>query len=149
MELVCKTCIVKAGKNRNKRSYCRTAHADKRHKRENHMDKSKSELYKAAGERIKTLRRQKGCSRELMANHVKLSDKFLYEIETGKKGFSSDALLRIADFLDTGCDYIMTGRKTSVKCAEEIFCEIQILSAEQKKELARLVEFNRKPDNLE
>lgn len=111
------------------------------------MDKNKAELYKAAGERIKTLRKQKGYSRELMADKIKLSCKFLYEIETGKKGFSSDALVRIADYLDTGCDYIMTGREKDTKGVGEIFEEIQVLSTEQKSELARLVQLKLYTDN--
>lgn len=47
-----------------------------------------------------------------MAAHTKLSGKFLYEIEVGRKGFSADVLLRIANYLDTGCDYIMTGKES-------------------------------------
>lgn len=112
------------------------------------MDKNRSELYKAAGERIKTLRKSKGCSRELMADDIKMSGKFLYEIETGRKGFSSDALLRIAKFLDTGCDYIMTGKESGTKCVEEIFDEIQVLSTEQRNELVRMMELKFNTENL-
>lgn len=69
-------------------------------------------LYKEAGARIKALRIEKGYTRECMAAHTKLSGKFLYEIEVGRKGFSADVLLRIANYLDTGCDYIMTGKES-------------------------------------
>lgn len=50
-----------------------------------------------------------------MAAHIKLSGKFLYEIEFGRKGFSADVLLRIANYLETGCDYIMTGKECVIK----------------------------------
>ncbi len=49
-----------------------------------------------------------------MATHIKLSGKFLYEIEFGRKGFSADVLLRIANYLETDCNYIMTG-KSNIK----------------------------------
>lgn len=75
------------------------------------MENEKKELYRAVGERIKDLRVKKGCSRDVMALKVNVSGKFLYEIETGRKGFSADVLLRIANYLETECDYIMTGKK--------------------------------------
>lgn len=78
------------------------------------MEAERMSLYKEAGARIRALRLEKGYTRESMAAHIKLSGKFLYEIEFGRKGFSADVLLRIANYLGTGCDYIMTG-KESVK----------------------------------
>lgn len=37
------------------------------------------------------------------------SQKFLYEIEFGKKGFSVSILKSIADSLETSCEYIVRG----------------------------------------
>jgi len=79
------------------------------------MGAERMSLYKEAGARIKALRLEKGYTRESMAAHIKLSGKFLYEIEFGRKGFSADVLLRIANYLDTGCDYIMTGKECMIK----------------------------------
>lgn len=35
--------------------------------------------------------------------------KFLYEIESGQKGFSADTLYRLAEALETNADYILYG----------------------------------------
>ncbi|MBO5031460.1 MAG: helix-turn-helix domain-containing protein [Lachnospiraceae bacterium] len=66
-------------------------------------------VYVEAGKRIKELRLRKGMSRQELAASAMLSDKFLYEIESGRKGFSSAKLLRIANALDVTCDYILNG----------------------------------------
>ena len=61
------------------------------------------------GERIMILRIDRGYTREQLAELANISDKFLYEIETGKKGFSATTLLNIAKALEVSLDYIMTG----------------------------------------
>lgn len=48
-------------------------------------------------------------TRETFAELVGISPKFLYEIETGRKGFSASTLYKIASTLGVSCDYIMTG----------------------------------------
>ena len=78
------------------------------------MEAKRMSLYKEAGARIRAIRLEKGYTRESMAAHIKLSGKFLYEIEFGRKGFSADVLLRIANYLETDCNYIMTG-KSNIK----------------------------------
>ena len=79
------------------------------------MEAKRMSLYKEAGARIRAIRLEKGYTRESMAAHIKLSGKFLYDIEFGRKGFSADVLLRIANYLETGCDYIMTGKECVIK----------------------------------
>ena len=63
------------------------------------------------GERIRELREIQNYTRETFAEKVDISAKFLYEIETGKKGFSADTLCRIATVLSVSCDYIMFGEE--------------------------------------
>ena len=62
-----------------------------------------------AGERIKVLRRERGYSRIYLADKAGISEKFLYEIELGKKGFSAMTLLNLSEALGVSLDYIMTG----------------------------------------
>ena len=62
-----------------------------------------------AGERIKVLRSERGYSREHLAEKAGISEKFLYEIELGKKGFSAMTLLNLSEALGVSLDYIMTG----------------------------------------
>lgn len=64
---------------------------------------------KEVGERIAYLRVANHYTREVFAELVGISPKFLYEIETGRKGFSASTLYKIATALGVSCDYIMTG----------------------------------------
>ena len=69
------------------------------------------EIYKEAGVRIQGLREQWSLTREELAEYVGISVKHIYEIETGRKGFSASTLYRIAIAFGVGCDYIMTGKE--------------------------------------
>lgn len=64
---------------------------------------------KEVGERIAYLRVVNHYTRERFAELVGISPRFLYEIETGRKGFSASTLYKIASTLEVSCDYIMTG----------------------------------------
>lgn len=61
------------------------------------------------GIRIRELRESKKLSREALAEKIDISPKFLYEVETGKKGFSAEILCRLSKELSVSCDYIMLG----------------------------------------
>lgn len=76
------------------------------------------------GQRIRYLREKNNYSRELFAEKIQISSKFLYEIENGKKGFSVEILLRITKVLNISCDYILTGvdkRNVSEEFLKEIY----------------------------
>lgn len=64
---------------------------------------------KEIGERIRELREAQNCTRESLAEKIHISSKFLYEIETGKKGFSAKTLYKISEALSVSSDYIMLG----------------------------------------
>ena len=70
-----------------------------------------AKIYMEAGIRIQSLREQYGLTREEMSELVGISSKCIYEIETGRKGFSAGILLKIATAFGVGCDYIMIGKK--------------------------------------
>lgn len=78
-----------------------------------------------AGERIRELRDMLDFSREGLAEKIGISSKFLYEIETGKKGFSSDILCRISRALSVSCDYIMFGEETENQSAQKMACVLK------------------------
>jgi len=65
---------------------------------------------KEIGTRIMALRKDKGYSREKLAELVGISEKFLYEIEIRKTGFSAKTLSGISQALDISSDYILFGR---------------------------------------
>ena len=76
--------------------------------------------------RIRELREMHNYTREGMAEMVEISPKFLYEIESGKKGFSSDVLCKIARTLTVSCDYIMYGEEHSLRNGEKIYYILKI-----------------------
>ena len=66
-----------------------------------------------------------------MAEKVDISSKFLYEIETGKKGFSADTLCRLSKALSVSCDYIMWGEEKEHRSTEKIICVLEMLKPKQ------------------
>ena len=70
-----------------------------------------NDMYYNAGLRIRELREMNRYTREQFAEIVDISPKFLYEIETGQKGFSADTLYRIARGLSVSCGYILSGEE--------------------------------------
>ncbi|SET14532.1 helix-turn-helix domain-containing protein [[Clostridium] polysaccharolyticum] len=68
-------------------------------------------MYFEAGKRIRKLREKLNYTREEMAEIANISPKFLYEIESGQKGFSANTLLKIAKGLSVTCEEILVGDK--------------------------------------
>lgn len=66
-------------------------------------------IYYEAGNRIRSLREEKHYTREYLAEMADISSKFLYEIESGLKGFSADTLYKLAWALEANTDYILFG----------------------------------------
>lgn len=75
------------------------------------MSMRDEKMYKEAGERIRSLRKQWKLTREELADFVGISEKHIYEIEMGRTGFSASTLYRIATTLGVGCDYIIMGKE--------------------------------------
>ena len=61
------------------------------------------------GKRIRSLREKSGYSRERLSEMANIGAKFLYEIESGKKGMSAYTLLNISNALSVSCDYLLKG----------------------------------------
>uniref|UniRef100_UPI004056E34E helix-turn-helix domain-containing protein n=1 Tax=Agathobacter sp. TaxID=2021311 RepID=UPI004056E34E len=83
------------------------------------------------GERIRELRELQSYTREAFAEKVDISAKFLYEIETGKRGFSADTLGRISVALSVSCDYIMFGEENGHYSGEKIMCVLENMKPAQ------------------
>ncbi len=83
------------------------------------------------GERIRELREVQNYTREVFAEKAGISSKFLYEIETGKKGFSADTLCRISKALSVSCDYIMFGEGVKHLGAEKIIGVLETMKPTQ------------------
>lgn len=66
-------------------------------------------LYKEVGRRIYNLRAKHNYTRSYLAGLIHISPKFLYEIENGRKGFTVQVLVNLADAFGTTCDYLVHG----------------------------------------
>lgn len=88
-------------------------------------------IYKKAGERIYLTRVMRGYTREDLAELAFISPKFLYEIETGRKGFSAVVLYNICQALKVDCDYIMFGESKSEYKDEKIITIIETMNTKQ------------------
>lgn len=93
---------------------------------------------KEVGKRIKYLREKNNYSRELFAEKIEISSKFLYEIEIGRKGFSVDILFRISMILNISCDYILMG-KDKREISKELLNEIYDMPPLQKKYIQEIL----------
>lgn len=95
-------------------------------------------FYNNAGVRIRELREINRYTREKFAELVNISPKFLYEIETGQKGFSADTLYRIAKGLTVSCEYILTGDDQN-KYNQEALNSLKLFNSSQIKTVSQLL----------
>lgn len=89
------------------------------------------------GIRIRKLRKERNITREELAEKAEISTKFLYEIESGKKGPSAETLLKLATALSASCDYLLTGEG---KYLNNSFAN---LNSKQMKRLEKIVKLMR------
>lgn len=95
-------------------------------------------FYYNIGGRIRALCELNRYTREKFAEIADISPKFLYEIETGQKGFSADTLHRIAKGLSVSYEYILSGE--SPQSADgEIQQSLNLFNEPQKKKLTELL----------
>ena len=92
------------------------------------------------GLRIREKRKLKHYSRDVLADRVGISSKFLYEIETGRKNFSAETLRRLARELDVSCDYIMLGGNQEQYEAVQFLKKLEALGAEKLAGLRKLLD---------
>lgn len=96
-------------------------------------------FYDQSGARIRQLRELNRYSREKFAEIADISPKFLYEIETGQKGFSADTLYRIASALSVSCEYILCGVSPANSLPSDLADGLQLFSATKSEKLAELM----------
>ncbi|MDE7321840.1 MAG: helix-turn-helix domain-containing protein [Lachnospiraceae bacterium] len=81
-------------------------------------------FYIRVGRRIQKVRCEKNLTREDVARNTNISVKFLYEIESGTKGFNVNILYKIAKELDVSCDYLLgycsIGRICQEQCMDDV-----------------------------
>lgn len=72
------------------------------------MNIRNQDFYIRTGNKIQKLRMENHLTRECLAEQADISFKFLYEIETGKKGCSAYVLYRLAKSLNVSADFLMS-----------------------------------------
>lgn len=72
------------------------------------MNIRNQDFYRRIENKIKKLRIENHFTRERLAEQANISFKFLYEIETGKKGCSAYVLYRLAQSLNVSADFLMS-----------------------------------------
>lgn len=72
----------------------------------------------AFGERIRTLRENRGWSQTHLAERAALSQPTVSQIELGDRTPKIDALVRLADALDESLDFLVFGRQRNLELRE-------------------------------
>jgi len=97
------------------------------------------ELNRRIGERVYLMRVMRGYTRECLAELADITPKFLYEIETGKKGFSVAVLYRLCMALEVDPNAILTG-KMKAEYDGRLLKAIQLFNDEQAKQISNILE---------
>lgn len=97
-------------------------------------------MRKEIGERVRGLRESSGYTREELADKTQLSTKFLYEIESGKKGISAESLLKISKALSSSCDYILTGEIAKADEINYLLKEFNTKQLRYMKEIIKIIQ---------
>ncbi len=78
-----------------------------------------------------------GLTREELAERAGISEKFLYEIELGKKGFSVTTLKKLTEALGVSSDYIIFGESKTKNNLSKI---ISIINKYDSRQIGNLTE---------
>ena len=61
----------------------------------------------AVGNRVKEKRLERKLTRDKLAHMAGISNKFLYDLETGRKGMSAETLWKITQALEVSADWLL------------------------------------------
>ena len=75
---------------------------------------SKKDLNIQIGGRIRLIREAQGKTREQVAEIADISPQFLFDIETGKKGMTSQTIINLAKALNVTTDFLLLGCVTKM-----------------------------------
>lgn len=66
-----------------------------------------SDINLTLGKRVKEIRTQKHITREMLAENINVSSRFLADVESGKVGVSLSTLKNICKYLGVSSDYLL------------------------------------------
>lgn len=90
------------------------------------------------GKRIYDLRTKNNYTREYLAEISNISDNFLYEIETGRKGLSATTLYKISQSLNVTMDYLVAGEMETVESCVQCYL-LKGIDAEDREILEEII----------
>lgn len=97
-------------------------------------------LYKEVGRRIYNLRTKRNFTRSYLAGQINISPKFLYEIENGRKGFTVQVLINLANVFGTTCDYLVGGLGNSGSDLQAaVYKILNQFNAEEQEKIAKVL----------
>ena len=70
---------------------------------------SKKDLNIQIGGRIRLIREAQGKTREQVSEIAEISPQFLFDIETGKKGMTSQTIINLSKALNVTTDFLLLG----------------------------------------
>lgn len=97
-----------------------------------------NQIYIEAGIRIREIRNHRGYTGKTLAKMAGISQKFLSEIENGKKGFSGEVLYNLSKALKVDADYILTGNNVKV-LDEELAEATKLFGIKDKEQLIKIL----------
>ncbi len=68
---------------------------------------SNPDINTSLGEKVKTLRKNKKITREMLAEKLNVSTRFLADVESGNVGVSLTTLKKLCNILETTSDYLL------------------------------------------
>ncbi len=93
---------------------------------------------KAIGGRVRSIREERGYTREQLAEYADVSTDFLWQVETGRSSMNAQNLCKIAVALDVPADYLLFG-KTSYKDNPKINAMLSALPNEIQKQVEKMI----------
>lgn len=66
-----------------------------------------NDFNKKLGLKIKKLRERRKLTREKLGDMAEISDRFIYDVETGQKGISAETLYKLSRALNVTSDYLL------------------------------------------
>lgn len=71
------------------------------------QQKIMNDFNKKLGLKIKKLRERRKLTREKLGEAAEISDRFIYDVETGQKGISAETLYKLSRALNVTSDYLL------------------------------------------
>ncbi len=93
---------------------------------------------KSIGNRVRTVREERGYTREQLAEYADVSADFLWKVETGRSSMNAQNLGKIAVALDVSTDYLVLG-KLPYKENAKVNTMLSVLPNEIQKQVEKMI----------